>query len=182
MNASLHRRATASARLRENRPQSSNAAGGLLAPTGRKSHSPEGRNDDATTRTRLPRLLKQKRTVSQLDNAASSRPSSTALADDERGRRNKSAKHRTQPPPESEPRVSQDKPSTRRPGKTRRKERSPSREDAGSPSHARRAASPDADSMDIVEDRLGSGSLAAVDYMRIRDELEGLRKVCTLMA
>lgn len=178
MNASLHRRSTASARLRENRPQSTGSGIGALPLNRRKSRSPDGRNDDGTSRSRFPRFMKQKRVVPS-DNAPASRPSSTAVAEEERGRKTKySLKTRTQPLAEVEAQLVPDNQTTRRHGKARRKDRSLSREAASSAIHSRRGTSPEPQDMDVVEERLGSGSLAAVDYVRMRDEIDALKKVC----
>ena len=178
MSASLHRRSTASARLRENRPQSSGSSF-AVPPHRRKSRSPESRNDEDEPRNRVSRLVKQKRAVHP-ENTCTSRPLSMIVAEEERGRKAKyNNKSRSQPSVDVETTAAQDTQSSRRHRKGRRRDRSLEREATSSAAHAK---SPEPDVMDVIEERLGSGTLAAVDYTRMRDEIDALRKVCYFLS
>lgn len=54
-------------------------------------------------------------------------------------------------------------------------------ESAGSTAQIITENSLEPEDMDVVEERLGSGSLAAVEYVRMRDEIDALKKVCNFV-
>lgn len=170
-----YRRSTASSRLRENRPQPSNNAV-AIGRHRRKSHSPEAHNEDNAPQGAAPKS-KRPVGVGSHNASAASRPAS-GTTEEERGRKSRPNKAHSNQSADQEARTIPDSQYRRRYGKAKKKERSVSREAGSSVTHTRKATSPEPEGMDVVEERHYSGPLAAADYVRMRDEIDALKKVC----